>query len=222
MNVFSPKNLGTFLTSPHKTALARRFLFGKPQRLQATSDQPFLFTEIVRCGKIGKIALESFSLHHPETEIHIYGTADDFRHIPALPHYVFHDIGEETEILNNFNSGHLGTASLWAKIILERPERYILHFDSDVIFRGPVVEEMLRKLNAGFALVGPIRNYQHNPNDRDEARYLADVSQTMCFGFNREFITARNKQIFTMMCLGTQNPFGLPIIDFFTQSCLIF
>ena len=177
--------------------------------------ESFIFTEIYGCGKIGKIALESAHFHHPNTPIHIFGTPADFTHIKKYPQFVFHDIGNETKILNNFNYGHLGTASLWAKIIIEREEQYIIHFDSDVIFRAPVFEDIAEKLRSGYSIVGCIRNYQHNPSHIDNVRYLSDVSQTMCFGFNKGKITLQDYEPFTKMCQGTYNPYGHPVIDFF-------
>lgn len=197
-----------------------RLQFGKKNtsgkiRLRASRNSAFIYTEIYGCGKIGKIALESFYMHHPNTQVHIFGTLKDFKWIERRENFIYHDISNETKILNNFNYGHLGTASLWAKIILEREERYIIHFDSDVIFRTPIINELEEKLKSGYDIVGPIRNYQHNPNHRNDVRYLSDVSQTMCFGFNKEMITERNYEIMTKMCQGSYNPFNHPVIDFF-------
>lgn len=175
----------------------------------------FIFTEVYGCTKIGRIALESAYAHHPQTPIHIFGTLDDFAQLERRPTYIYHDISQEKKILENFNWGHLGTASLWAKVIQESQQQYIMHFDSDVIFRANVFDEIIQRLREGHSIVGPVRNYQHNPNNRDDVRYLADVSQTYCFGFDKTKVTARDYATFTKMCQGAFNPFGHPVIDFF-------
>ena len=40
---------------------------------------PFIFTEAYDCGLILKKCLESFFKYHPNTQIHIFGTAKDFK-----------------------------------------------------------------------------------------------------------------------------------------------
>ena len=40
-----------------------------------------VFTEIVGCGKIGRIALKSYCKHHPKLTVHVYGLEDDFKQI---------------------------------------------------------------------------------------------------------------------------------------------
>lgn len=199
-----------------KLSKIKQFFFRPPVLLKSEAkNKYFIFTEVYECGKIGKIALESCALHHPNVVVNIFGKPSDFEHILKNPNFIFHDISGETEIIENFKSGHLGTASLWAKIILERSEKYIIHFDSDVVFRGQVFQEIIDRLASGHSLVGPIRNYQHNPNEKNNVRYLADVTQTYCFGFDREKITRRNYSVLTKMCRGTYNPYGHPVIDFF-------
>lgn len=195
---------------------ARNILRPARKRLKADASlSPFIFTEIFQCGKIGRIALESFAVHHPDTIVHVYGTSKDFSLVPTNKQFKLHDLSDQPRILNNFRHGHLGTASLWAKIILERPEKYLIHFDSDVIFRGSVTPEIIAKLKEGYSQVGPVRNYQHNPNNLANVRYLSDVTQTVCFGFDREKITQRDYATFTKMCQGLFNPYGHPVIDFF-------
>lgn len=213
--MFKLSQFSDFLQAPNKGDLIKKRLQRTSPLLKSTVNEPFIFTEIYNCAKIAKIALESFLIHHPNTTIHIYGTPADFALIPESSNFVFHDLTDQPQILKNFSSGHLGTASLWAKIILERQEKYILHFDSDVIFRAPVFPEIIEKLEAGYSIVGPIRNYQHNPNNRQDVRWLANVSQTVCFGFDREKVTARDYQTLTKMCQGLFNPYGHPVIDFF-------
>lgn len=176
----------------------------------------FIYTEIYNCGKIGRIFLDSFCKYHPNETIHVYGTPKDFAVIIPKPNIVFLDISKNTTILNAFNNGHLGTAMLWALLIKERPEKYLIHIDSDVICRKECISDLFAGINEGFDLIGPIRNYKHNPNNRDDIRHLADVTQTLFFAFNRELVSTKwSYDLLTSMCRGNDNPLGHSVIDFF-------
>ena len=175
----------------------------------------FVFTEIFECGKVGEMAIESFAKYHPNQTVHVYGVPRDFEWIIPGCQIVFHDISPESEITNGYEQGHLGTARLWAKLIKERPEKYLIHFDSDIIFRQEALSDIVSKLKTGADLVGPIRNYKNNPNHLDNVRYLPNVCQTLFFGFNRNKVSNYNYQTLTSMCKGSYNPLGHPVIDFF-------
>lgn len=179
------------------------------------SESPYVYTEMIGCGKIAKVALDSFVLHHPDTVVNLYGTQEDFAWIEPTPNIVFHDLNTQPEILEKFKSGHLGTASLWAHIIKTVNKKYLIHFDSDVVFRAPVIDEISVLLNSGYDLVGPMRNYRCNPQRILGIRHLPDVTQTLCFGFNREMITGWNMPTLTKMVQGVYCPFGHNVIDFF-------
>lgn len=183
--------------------------------VKAASDEPFIFTEVYRCGKIGSIALSSFARQHPDTKVHVYGTPEDFAYLDSNPNLIFEDISSDKAQLDAFNYGHRGTALLWARLIRERPEKYFIHFDSDVIFRQPVLNDIIKPLHEGYDIVGYIRNYQHNPNKRDDVRHLPDLAQTAFFGFNRTKIDPWPFSVFVKMVQGTYNPYGHPVIDFF-------
>lgn len=186
-----------------------------PLMCQSASDKPYIFTEMIGCGKIAKVALESFIIHHPKTSVNLYGTPDDFKWAPSHDKFIFHDLSAFPEILAAFNSGHLGTATLWAKIIKESSSKFLIHFDSDVIFRAPVINQISTILLNGNDLVGPMRNYKNNPQRIRGIRHLPDVTQTLCFGFNREKITDWNMDTLIKMCQGSYCPFGHNVIDFF-------
>lgn len=152
------------------------------------SDNIFVFTEIVRCGLIGKIAAQTFHQFH-NRKLHIFGRKEDFTFLKDHPNNVYHYLDDQPDIVNSFNSGHRGTSMVWTKVILEQPEKYIIHIDSDVVFRGDAVEEVVRKLKEGYDIVGSMRNYPNNPHKhRNDVRHLPDVTATYCFGFNREKI----------------------------------
>lgn len=149
------------------------------------NQEVYVFSEVVRCGIIGKIAFQTFHKYH-NMKLHLYGRKEDFQFIDDHPNNVFHILEDDSPTVKAFNAGHRGTAMVWSKVILEQPENLIVHFDSDVVFRGNIVDDIIHLLRQGHTLVGPIRNYPNNPNKRDDVRQLPDITQTYCFGFNKE------------------------------------
>lgn len=177
----------------------------------------FLFTEIPNCGKIGKIALKSFHKYH-NLKINIFGNAADFDWIEDHPNNVYHLMSSEEyrEILKGYTEGHLGTAMLWAHLIIKRPEDYFIHVDSDNIFRGDVVNDIVQKIEEGYDLIGSTRNYKNNPQNDDYYRQFSDVVSTNCFAFNKARISARyTYDELCRMIRGTYNPLGHNTLDFF-------
>ena len=146
-----------------------------------------IFTEIIGCGKIGKIALDSFHKYH-NYPVHIYGTAEDFKFITPNENNIFIEV--EKSLLEKFSQGHLGTATLWTNIIRSCPTKYMIHFDSDVIFRENIIDSMMEK-SKDYDLIGPRRNYHNNPNGRADVTSLPDISQTDCFLFNKNHISKK-------------------------------
>lgn len=197
---------------------------------------PFVWTEVFNCGEIGRIALLSYLAHHRDVPVHVYGFAEDLVEIPDHPlarkcimpsggiaqlrHLVWRYLGVGAPILpkealqKGFLRGHLGTAMLWAYLIQARTETHMVHFDSDVIFLGPAVHDVLDRLQ-GASLVGQVRCYRNNPNKRDDVRHLPDLTQTCCFGFERAKISRHRYWELVRMCQGNYNPKGHPVLDFF-------
>jgi hypothetical protein len=147
----------------------------------------YIFTEIANCGKIGRIALDSFHKYH-NYPVHIYGTKADFEHIQEHKNNIFIEVSDT--VLDGYKHGHVGTALLWEQVIKNCPQKYMVHFDSDVIFRASVIDDMIEK-SKEYDLIGPIRNYHHNPQGIQGVRHLADVCQTNCTLWNRELISLR-------------------------------
>jgi len=178
----------------------------------------FIFTEIVRCGLIGKLAMKTYHMYH-EHPVHIFGRREDFKHIEPHPNNILHELDNDHMITKAFDNGHLGTAMLWATVIRSVPDDEIVHFDSDVIFRGDIVNDVISKLKEGYDLIGGSRNYKHNPHGRseDHVRYLPDTVATACFGFRKSKIGLEKYDYDTLrrMCQGAYNPLGHPFIDFF-------
>jgi len=176
---------------------------------------PFIWTECVNCGKVANIALLSFLKYHPDIKINVFGTLKDFEVTPKHDNIKYWNIESDLDVINGYKNGHLGTAILWAKLIHFRPERHLLHFDSDLVFRGSIVYTLLEKISEGYDLIGAVRNYKHNLSNIDNVRYLPDVVATGLFAFNREKVTPYPHDIMIKMCQGSYNPENFPTIDFF-------
>ncbi len=168
----------------------------------------FIYTEIVNCGKIGKIALDSFHKYH-DYPVHVYGTKEDFAWILPHPNNIFIEV--DAEVLKGYERGHIGTALLWEKVIKECPTDTMIHFDSDVIFRATIIDDMLKD-SEHYDLIGPIRNYHANPHDRSDIAHLADICQTNCTlwkksKISRQYLTG--KSTFSLSSLFTKSPLQL-------------
>lgn len=171
-------------------------------------DDIFIFTEVIHCGIIGRVAFQTFHKFH-NRKLHIYGRNEDFEALEYHPNNVLHSLDNEPEILEAFKAGHKGTSKVWTKAILECKEKYLIHIDSDVVFRGDAVEEVIQKLGE-YDLVGPIRPYPNNPNKRDDVRFLPDVVSTYCFGFNKELIPVIETHLLERL---VENSLDIPIIS---------
>ena len=91
-----------------------------------------------------------------------------------------------------FSKGHLGTAQLWSYIIQNRKETYLIHFDSDSIILGNIIDEMISK-SEKYDLIGPVRNYKNNPFNIKYFENFENVTATNCFLFNRKKIDKFSK-----------------------------
>ena len=197
----------------------------------------FIWTEIFNCGKIGKIAIESFLKHHPNLTLNVFGYSDDFRwvrndsrikkHIFPRSNFLRRNIAKITNRLigfkghidsndleEGFSNGHLGTARLWSFIIQNKSEDYLLHFDSDTIFMDNLIDEML-DLRYKYDVVCPPRSYKHNPMNDEYFKSFEDVAATNCFLFNKSKIDSFSFNQLVLMCQGHYNPLGHRVIDFF-------
>jgi len=174
----------------------------------------FIFTEAYKCGLIVKKCLESFHEYH-DNKVVVFGTPSDFEHITPHPNNILYDITNHSDIINGFNHGHHGTATIFSKVInnILTNSTKVIHFDSDTIFRGECINLIVEKLNEGYDLVGPYRCYKNNLNGRTDLSHLSDVVQTYIFGFNKEKIGNQNNLV--SMCEGHYNPLGHQILDFF-------
>lgn len=172
----------------------------------------FIFTEIFNCAKIGQIALRSFYKYH-DLKVHVFGRDEDFEQIDPFSNIVRLKAGQS--IIDGFKNGHKGTAMLWASVIKNRPEKYIIHFDSDDVFRGNIIDDILTKIKDGYDLIGSTRNYKNNPQNRNDIRHLDDVVSTNCFAFNKDLIGDYDYETLVRMVQGAYNPLDHITVDFF-------
>lgn len=171
-----------------------------------------IFTEVINCSDIAKQAIETFYKFH-DLPITVIGLKND-EHLKEISDKItFIDLSH-TNIFEQYKHGHSGTATIWSNFILQSKQKKIIHFDSDVIFRGQIVGDIINLLD-GFDLVGPRRSYKNNPNNRDDVRHLFDLTQTFCFGFNKDLISIKDVGQLKSAILNGYNPHGLNNIDFF-------
>jgi hypothetical protein len=179
-------------------------------------DDVYIFTEGYDCGLILKKCLETFFKYH-NISVNVFGRENDFKEIGHFDNVIYHDLSYDVELQNCFNNGHLGTAHIFSKVIkeLSGDKKYIIHFDSDVIFRSESISLLINRLKEGYDLVGPRRCYKNNLNGRNDLNHLQDVTQTYFYGFNKDKITNYDFITLRNMVVGFHNPLGHPILDYF-------
>lgn len=181
------------------------------------SNNPFIFTEAYNCGLILKKCLESFFKYHPDVKVNVFGTFKDFKELGKFKNVEYHELSDDMELKECFKHGHLGTAHIGARVIKEisGESNYIIHFDSDIIFKKESLSMLLNKINEGYDLIGPRRCYKKNRNGRKDLDHLPDVSQTYFYAFNKNKISNYDFGILRQMVVGYYNPTNDPVLDYF-------
>lgn len=180
-------------------------------------NKPYIFTEAYDCGLILKKCLETFFKFHPDLIVHVFGTAKDFKELGKFKNVEYLELSEDQELKECFKHGHLGTAHIGARVITEfsKDSNYLIHFDSDVIFRKESMSLLFDKIEEGYDLIGPVRCYKNNMNGRTDLSNLSDVSQTYFYAFNKNKISTLDFNTLRQMIVGYHNPLGHPILDYF-------
>lgn len=180
-------------------------------------DNVFIFTEVYDCGLILKKCLESFFRFHPDIIVNVFGTAKDFKELGKFKNVEYNELSADSELRECFKNGHMGTAHIGARVITEFSKDcdYIIHFDSDVIFRKESLSLLFEKIKEGYDLIGPRRCYKNNMNGRKDLGELSDVTQTYFYAFNKKKISQYDFGTLRHMIVGFHNPFGHPILDYF-------
>jgi hypothetical protein len=177
----------------------------------------FIFTEAYDCGLILKKCLESFFKYHLDVTVNVFGTAKDFKEVGKFKNVEYIELSEDKELKECFKHGHMGTAHIGARVIKEFSNGYdyVIHFDSDVVFRKESLSLLVNKIDEGYDLVGPRRCYKNNMNGKTDLANLADVSQTYFYAFNKNKISSYDFATLRQMVVGYHNPLGHPILDYF-------
>lgn len=180
-------------------------------------NKPFIFTEAYNCGIILRKCLESFFKYHPDETVNVFGTAKDFKELGKFKGVEYFELSEDLELKECFKHGHLGTAHIGARVINEfsAGHDFIVHFDSDVIFRRESMSLLYDGIEKGYSLIGPRRCYKNNMNNRKDLGELKDVTQTYFYAFDKTKITPRSFQELRQMIVGFYNPLNHPILDYF-------
>ena len=178
---------------------------------------PFIFTEAYNCGLILRKCLESFFKFHPDTIVNVFGTAKDFKELGRFPNVEYNDLTDDEQLRECFKNGHLGTAHIGTRVIKEfsNGSDYIIHFDSDIIFKKESISLLTEKINEGYDLIGPVRCYKNNMNGRKDLSHLKDVAQTYFYAFNKMKIGNYDFNTLRQMVVGYHNPLNHPILDYF-------
>jgi hypothetical protein len=177
----------------------------------------FIYTEFVRCGEIGTHAVKTFHKYH-DLPLHIFCSEADLQYIPENKNNNIHLIDKNDMLYNAFDYGHEGTAILWTYIIKQIKPKKIVHFDSDVIFKGDLVADIIDKLKE-HDIVGSRRCYKYNANNRDDIRYLNDTVNTYCFGCDVTRLYDLDFNLLKNWVKGYSVQMSHPVLDFFDPVC---
>ncbi len=177
--------------------------------------QKHIFTIAVNCNPIVNVMLESYVRFHSEP-IHVYCAESDIEGLlknDLIIPEIFSD-----SITQKFSSGHHGTATVLANVIMDN--EYIIHVDSDIVFK----EEALSAFDGFPDIAGTRRCYKNNPGKSPVAD-VEDAVSTYFMALNTKFIRDNYSDIredkhsaypyLTKMCEGAYNPLGFPCLDFF-------
>lgn len=172
-----------------------------------------IFTIAVGCTPVVIKMLESYFKYHNQV-IHLYTTVKDHEEIiknVSLKNLRVHFVSSAYAAY--FKQGHLGTATILANVIKSNPDSYLIHIDSDIIFK----QESLSLIEkAGYPdLYGSIRCYKNNPGKAPVPEGVEDAISTYFMGFNPEYTKDLSREDLVLMCQGVKNPLGFPCLDFF-------
>lgn len=154
----------------------------------------FVFTEIIGCGEVGRIALESFHKHHNH-KVHIFSTEEDYKALgPIADHENNVFINAIPELVELYMSGHAGTAHIFAQVFSNSVPgvdvcNNVVHFDSDVYFKCESLAFMSTLFaNDNFDIIGSRRCYFNNPANIPVELGTPDTVSTYFFGMKRSFV----------------------------------
>jgi len=149
-----------------------------------------VFTEIIGCAEVGKVAIESFHKHH-DHKLVIFATKKDIEQLGDIATHKnnkFVDMTDNTELLELYKKGHAGTAWIFAKVFSGQmfgEYDYIVHFDSDVYFKKQCLSAITEAFQNRYDIVGSRRCYENNPAGISVLKCTPDTVSTYFFGMKR-------------------------------------
>ncbi len=173
---------------------------------------PFVFTEIVNCAEIGKIAIESYLRHH-HYPVYVFGDRKDFESLGELAYHKLVNKFEIDDVIKDkYKRGHEGTAMLFA--LISKHEKKIIHFDSDIYFKRECISFIENAFNEECDIVGTRRCYGNNPGGVQGLHGYPDTISTYFFGMNLEKLPEYEINYLARMWQGASHPLGYPTLDF--------
>ena len=182
------------------------------------NNEPFIFTEFFNCGSMIKPFLKSYLQYHNKL-IHIICNDEDLTYAGDIINNInvkVINVTNENGFSEAWSNGHAGTALCFASVIKKwSDKKYIIHFDSDVIFKEECVNDIIKNLTNGCDIVGTPRAYKHNLSGVSGLENYQDTISTYAFGINKDKIPEYNFEYFVRMCGGWANPLNHRTLDFF-------
>lgn len=182
------------------------------------NNDTFIFTICYNCGKILRKGLETFFQFHPNVTVHVFGTAKDFKDLKGINGPIeYVELSGDDKLKEFYKNGHFGTAYIVTKVLKGEYGQYkkVIHFDSDVIFRGECLSDITTAFDEGYDLIGQRRSYEKNRCNRNDLKGIPDVVGTCFFGVSLDKISDYPFDVLHRMVAGYHNPFSHPILDFF-------
>lgn len=178
-----------------------------------------IFTEIINCGPVGRIMLESFHKYH-DRKITIYARPNDIEELGEIknhPNNLIYII--PITQANKFEKGHEGTASVFATMFCHtwHPEDAgVIHVDSDVVFKKESICLIENAFEEGYDIVGSRRCYKNNPGKVPVPDGIPDAVSTYFFGMKTKVLPkGYNFEEMAAMIAGNPGPLSHMIMDFF-------
>lgn len=174
-----------------------------------------IFTEIVNCGPVGRVMIESFHKYH-DRQIYIYARPNDIEELGEIknhPNNIFLSLTDAQ--YDKFKHGHAGTAVLFAEQFYPGTDKNIVHCDSDLVFKKESISLIENAFDEGYDIVGSRRCYKNNPCKVPVPDGIPDAVSTYFFGMKTKVLPKQFS--FEQMCLLWQgHNIGLnhPVLDF--------
>lgn len=179
----------------------------------------YIFTEAVNCGRITRIALESFHRHH-DLKVHVFTTLMDLPDLGPIanhPNTLLEIIDVSVE--EAYKRGHEGTAHIFALVlsnyVVGVPYDRVIHFDGDVFFKSESISLIENNFALGNDLMGSRRCFGNNPSGVPGLEKYRDTISTYFMGINLKKIPDTTFIGLLRMCQGVKSFMDIPILDFF-------